>query len=258
MKTIVCGIQKGGQGKSMLATHLAFLAAEQGRRVLVVDLDGQGNCSKNLVAEEFDRDLCPTVQLFEGRFKKPFNVSLPYPVSGSIALCSGDRRLEKVDETPKIGAELLKKAISTFAGDYDLCVIDPPPSLGKRLRASLIAANFVVMPFELKRESIDGLGDLLDTIEEVKQASNPDLHVVGLLANKVNNRSDEQKKSLADIRREAGQMLLPMTIAERMSIASAMAVSRPIWRFSGGASQRQAAKEVRAACAHILKTVFKK
>lgn len=255
-KTIVAAIQKGGQGKSMLSTHLAFLAAEQGRAVVAVDLDGQGTLGRNLIDGGIDRDASPTLSLFTGDLRQPTGLTLPFQLAGSIGLMTGDRRLELVDESPEIGMEALRDRLPSCAGNADLVVIDPPPTLGKRLRAALIAADYVVMPFVPARESVDGLGDLMDTIEEIKQRYNPALQVLGLLANKVNSRSGFDRRILDDIKQAAPDMLMPVAINERTSVAGAMAMSRPVWHAANGASQREAAAEVREACGHILKTVF--
>lgn len=258
MKTIVCAIQKGGQGKSMLGTHLAFLAAEQGRSVVAVDLDGQGTLTRNLFEGEIDRDASPTLSLFTGPVRPPTQIKLPFRVEGSIRLMTGDRRLVQIDETPKIGVEALRDRLAQCAAGADLVVVDPPPTLGKRLRAALLAADYVVMPFVPARESVDGLGDLMDTIEEVKREHNPGLQVLGLLANKVNSRSGFDRRILDDLQQAAPDMLLPMTIHERTSVSGAMAASRPVWQGSHGASQQLAAVELRKACEHILHTVFKR
>jgi chromosome partitioning protein len=257
MKTITCAIQKGGQGKSMLCTHIAFLAAEMGKRVLVVDLDSQGTLSRNL-AVEFDRAAAPAFGLFKGAMRPALPLSLAIKTKGTIAAYTGDRALVAVDETPSLQAQALRKSLATLVGSFDLCVIDPPPTLGKRLSAALIASDFVVMPFVPARESVDGLGDLMETIEQHKQEHNPDLHVLGLLPNKVNSRSASERRIIADIADAAPGMLLPMRLHERTSVSGAMAESRPVWARQGGASQRLAAEETRSACAHILKTVFKK
>jgi chromosome partitioning protein len=135
-------------------------------------------------------------------------------------------------------------------------VIDPPPTLGKRLRAALLAADGVVMPFVPARESIDGLGDLLDTVESVRAGGNSELKVLGLLANKVNSRSKSEAKILADLRNQLGSLLMPMQVNERTSIAEALANSRPVWARSGGESQRLAAVELETACKAILKNLF--
>lgn len=257
-KVLVYAIQKGGQGKSMLSTHTAFLAAEQGKHVLAGDLDGQGTFSRNLVEGEIDRDASPSLSLFTGELRSATAVTLPFRADGSIRLMTGDRRLVQVDETPKIGVETLRNRLVKCAEGADLVVLDPPPTLGKRLRAALIAADYVVMPFVPARESVDGLGDLMDTIEEVKTEHNPGLQVIGLLANKVNSRSGFDRKILDDLQAAAPDMLLPMMIHERTSVSGAMAASRPVWQGSNGASQQLAATELREACGHILQTVFKR
>ena len=257
MKTIVCAIQKGGQGKSMLCTHLAFMAAEMGKRVLVVDLDSQGTFGRNL-AVEYDRQAAPAFGLFKGAHRPALPLTLTLKTKGSIAAYTGDRALVAVDESPALQPQVLRASLAACADEFDICVIDPPPTLGKRLAAALIAADFVVMPFVPARESVDGLGDLMETIELHKQEHNPNLQVLGLLANKVNSRSAAERRILAEIAKAAPGMLLPMHIRERTSVSGAMAESRPVWAVHGGESQRLAAEETRSACAHILKTVFKK
>jgi chromosome partitioning protein len=258
MKIIVFAIQKGGQGKSMLSTHFAFHAAQAKLKVLAVELDGQGNFTRNLSTETIDKEAAPALSLFEGCARPALPLANKHFGPGEVSLYSGDHRLVRVDETPKLLPEFLGKSLAGVAAQFDICVIDPPPTLGKRLRAALMAANYVVMPFAPARESVDGLGDLMETIEEVKKQHNPGLQVLGLLANKINSRSQDERKTLKEIETAAPGMLLPTRIHERTSIASAMAASQPVWARSGGASQRMASQEVRAACAHILKVMLKK
>lgn len=258
MKTIVFAIQKGGPGKSTLATHFTFFAAQAKKTVLAVDLDGQGNFSRNLTVDPIDKDASPSLSLFEGRVRPALPLTSKHLSPGAAALFSGDHRLVRVDEMPELVPGSLRSSLEGLAESFDVCVIDTPPTLGKRLRAALMAADYVVMPFAPSRESVDGLGDLLATIEQVKKEHNPRLQVLGLLANKINSRSLDQKKTLKEIETAAPGMLMPTRIHERASIASAMANSQPVWASSGGASQRIAAQELRAACSHIFKIMMKK
>jgi chromosome partitioning protein len=253
MKVVTFAIQKGGQGKTALCTHLAEYAVAQGLRVLAVDLDGQGNLSRNLNPEEFDRDLSSAYSVFIGKSMPPQSLSRR---AGELAMYTGDQRLVEVDETPSMRPDILGKFLRKRASLFDLCVIDPPPTLGKRLRAALLAADGVVMPFVPARESLDGLGDLLDTIEAVRSRGNDRLRVLGLLANKVNSRSKSEAKILTDLRHQLGGLVLPMQVNERTSIAEALAHSRPVWARSGGESQRLAVVELEVACATILKKLF--
>lgn len=256
MKTLAVAIQKGGQGKSMLCASLAFYAAEAGLKALVVDLDGSGNVSRNLHAT-YDAEFAPSVSFFVDQRPTPQPVPLPSNVKGSISLFSGDRRLTAVDESADMEPQAVRKQLASYT-DFDVCFIDTPPTLGKRLRAALMASDFVVMPFVPARESVDGLGDLLETIEQVKQEVNPTLQVLGVLANKVNSRSHGEMKILQDIRDLAPGLLMTLNIHERTSISGAMGASRPVWQNMGGESHRFAAKEVHAVCKHILKAILKK
>lgn len=253
MKTLCIAIQKGGQGKSMLCTHMAFAAAERGLKVLAIDLDGQGNFSKNIFAGYEPKDGELVMDVFLDTRPTPLVIDLP-GVAGSIALLGGEKRLTSVDETPEVPEVALQQALQHYAKDFDLCIIDPPPTLGKRLRIALLATDFVLMPFVPARESIDGLSDLLDTITYIKESGNQSMSIIGLLANKVNSRSAADKKMIADV--QATGMLIPHTIHERTSITGAMADSQPVWAGRGGESQRLAAKEVRAACDYVLKQIL--
>lgn len=252
MKTLVVANQKGGVGKSAIATHLAFLGAELGHRVLAVDVDSQGTMSRNLCGE-MDLPAAHAAQLFKGL--------TPAPVTcvhnERIDVISGDRALSEVDEMPKLAATVLRDSLKRYSA-HGLCVIDPPPTLGKRLKAALAAADFVVMPFSPTRESVDGLGELMDTIDSVKKTLNPNLTIVGLLPNLVNARSAAQVKALEEIQAHAPDLLLPCQVAARTSVADMLAQSRPVWWRARGQSQRLAGEEMRAACGYVLKTVLKK
>jgi chromosome partitioning protein len=252
MKTLVVANQKGGVGKSAIATHLAFLSAEQGHRVLAVDIDSQGTMSRNLCGDA-ELPAGQAAQLFKGLKPSPTRCAN----NDNVDVIAGDKALSDVDESPKLVATALRDALRKYSG-YALCVIDPPPTLGKRLKAALAAADYVVMPFSPTRESVDGLGELMDTIEDVKRTLNPNLTIVGLLPNLVNARSAAQVKALAEIQEAAPDLLLPCHVASRTSVADMLAQSRPVWWRSRGQSQRLAADEMRAACGYILKTVLKK
>jgi len=258
MKTIVCAIQKGGQGKSMLCTHLAHFASSAGLDVLAVDVDGQGTLSKNLLPD-FDKNDAPSLYLFSHDSPKIRPIKAHESTQdqkGQIHLFTGDKRLKVVDESPNIKSGTLRKALQRFSNEIDLAIIDPPPTLGKRLEAALAAADYVIMPFVPARESVDGLGDLMDTIQDTQESVNPGLKIIGLLPNKVNSRSSFDKKILDDLHRVAPEMLLPIVIRERTSVSGAMAHSKPVWKFKSGESQKLAAQELLLACGYIINTMF--
>jgi chromosome partitioning protein len=260
MKTIVCAIEKGGQGKSTLASHIAWLCAALGKRVLAVDLDGQGNFSEFLLGE-YDPEAAPSLGLFQGNYADTLSVPIDdsgNEAKGSINVYTGDKTLRAVDETIAIRAATLGNSLKALASRFDVCVIDSPPGSAKRMEAALIAATHVVMPFEAKTASVKGLKDLLDTLEIIKSKENRNLTIVGLLPNRINSRSKAEADILASLRKAAPGKVLPFKLHERTSIATALANQRPVWDKASGASHREAAKEMLAACTHIVKTLFGK
>jgi chromosome partitioning protein len=257
MKTIVCANQKGGVGKTTINAHLAFFAAEIGERVLAIDLDSQRTLSKDLFAGLDDESGAGSMAsaLFGKRAVEPKRVLSPPKCKGLIDLVAGDDGLQRIDETSSVSALALRERLSKITG-YDVCIIDPPPTLGKRLEAALIAADCVVMPFVPTRQGVDGLGQLMDTVERVRSTSNPNLVVIGLLANLVNKRSANQLQTLEELGQSVGELLLPISIASRTSIADALGESVPVWGRQGGGSQREAALEMREAIDTILGKCF--
>lgn len=257
MKTIVCAIEKGGQGKSMLASHIAWLAAATGKKVLAVDLDGQGNFSSYLLGD-YDRSAAPCMSLFGKRPADPLKVEFPKGSPGSIHVFTGDKTLRSVDESERIATTALRDSLQTLANGFDMCVIDAPPGSAKRMEAGLIAADHVVMPFEAKAASVHGLNDLLETLKSIQRDANPHLNIIGLLPNRINSRSKHQQELLTLVQGIAPGKVLPFSIQERTSIEYALELQIPVWQNVNGASHRLAANEVLTACTHILKTLFKK
>lgn len=257
MKTIVCAIEKGGQGKSTLASHLAWLCAALGKRVLAVDLDGQGNFSEFLLGD-YDPKQAPSLGLFTGDYAGTISVNQDADAKGSISVYTGDKTLRAVDETIAIRSAKLGTSLKALSKDFDVCVIDSPPGSAKRMEAALIAATHVVMPFEAKTASVKGLKDLLDTLEIIKAGENPKLQIVGLLPNRINSRSKAESDILAALKKAAPGKVLPFQLHERTSIATALANQMPVWEKVNGASHRQAATEMMDACTHIVKTLFAK
>lgn len=257
MKTVVCAIEKGGQGKSMLASHITWLCAATGRKVLAVDLDGQGNFSAYLLGA-YDRTAAPSMSLFAKRPAAPLAVHFPKGSRGTVHVFTGDKSLRAVDESARIATSALRDTLRTLAGDFDVCVIDSPPGSAKRMEAGLLAADHVVMPFEAKAASVQGLKDLLDTLQAIQRSGNPHLNIIGLLPNRINSRSNNQQELLALVQKIAPGKVLPFSIQERTSIEHALELQMPVWQSVNGASHRLAANEVLMACTHIVKTLLQK
>ena len=252
MKIVVFANQKGGEGKSALSSHAAFYAGEAGHRTLLADFDSQGNSTRTLLADVDDGALRSSA-LFSGR---PLRGRPQAAAAQRVSVIVGDGSLLTLDENARVDESLPGTRLAELAGDYDLCIIDAPPTLGKRLRAALGAADAVVVPFQPARESIDGVGDLLRTIEAVRMRSNPRLAIAGFLANRVNRASRSDRELVALMAESVGDLLLPVQIAARTRIKDSLAAMHPVWHHMRGGSDRTAAAEMREAMAAVLERVL--
>ena len=250
MKTLVVANQKGGVGKSTVAVHLAWLALEQGRKVLLVDLDGQANASRTF-ASEFTG--LPASALFT---TDPGSAdAAPQALSASFALISADMGINDVEGLRLDSIRRPAAHLASLAATMDpdtLCIIDTPPTLGRRLLAALIAADAVVSPLGLNGYSLQGIMDLQSTINTVRRKFNPRLQNIGLLPNMVNSRSATHTKMLHDLQRALGDKLLPFTINTRVAISDSIDRGKPVWQARTGQSTRLAGQEMRSVCTEVL------
>ena len=160
MKSLVVANQKGGVGKTALITHLAFDFAERGLRVLVIDLDTQGNASYTLRG-----------QTVAGEASALFAASAP-KVTGKVGICvfradAALANLEAGDLTQ--AASRLRHNFRTLQNHFDVCLVDTAPALGVRLVAALVSADFVLSPIELEAYSIQGIRMMVSTIAQRAQ-----------------------------------------------------------------------------------------
>ncbi len=251
MKILAIANQKGGVGKTTTAVHLAHLAQERGQRVLVVDLDPQANTS-HCFTEAGGASLVGS-----DLFADALTGKQPEAAGAGLGLIRADRGLHDVEALPLEAAHNPAKALRALAKDYDLCLIDTPPTLGRRLLAALIAADYVLTPFSLEKFSLDGIGALIETIQMVRLQDNPRLQYLGILPNRVNARSKQQKAALQELQEQLGAYMLPHVLYDRVAISDSLALGRPVWKSTKGESHKKAAQEMRAACEDILNKVTK-
>lgn len=180
--------QKGGVGKSTTAFHLGRAAVTQGKRVLIVDLDPQGNTTAALA--DVDADQAGLADVLSSRANDTASDVIVASVwDGMDVLPTAGSALEVVrDELVVAGAGRegrLRDALAAVAPSYDLILIDCPPSLDQLTINGLTAAHAVVVVTQAKKWSLDGLARLLDTIDLTRRYYNPDLTIAGVLMNHV-------------------------------------------------------------------------
>lgn len=258
MKTIAVATQKGGQGKTTIALHLAFAAEETGLKVLYVDMDEQGNGSLVLagdskIAHESGYSALTVSTLFDpatGRRVKPLITEK------NIDLIAPDSLLPQyIQGTFELGSPALtapRTVLAKFADDYDLCIIDAPPARGQVLAALLAASDAVISPMSIDLFSIDGVANLLETITKIRDAENPALIQLGIVPNQVNTRSKYEMNTLEDLRSAYGALITPYAFSLRYAVKAAISARKPVWRAVSGSSHRKAAQEWKDNCLTVL------
>lgn len=249
MLTLTVGNQKGGVGKSTFSVHLAFRAAERGYRVLLADID-EGDISEVFaeIEEGDDTDYLKASHLFTGEV----NGRRPRQVHEHIALIEADVDVLDVDDMPLEVIEQPRVSLAELAGDYDLCIIDTPPNLQRRMLGALAASDAVVSPFNISPFSFARMPKLQATIAGVKSQYNPELRHLGFLPNMVNSKSVNEVEALPELREAYGELIFDEAIIARACVATALAQGRAVWHHARSGNQRAAAKEMRQACDAVL------
>ena len=246
MKKLMVTIQKGGQGKTMLACHLAVYAAEHGLKVLFVDLDMQANSSWTLQGHASGvkaSDFC-------------FNRFEAVPqATNNIALVSGDDAMADADDWDKDEVmPLYAEAFSRCEDAFDLCVIDTPPTLGFAQSVTGLLADYVVAPVEMEWYSIQGLEKLQIIVSNLME-KNTKLKLLGIVPNRFDGRKPRLVQNLAYVQEAYGDEILPYVIPQRDSISECLAdpEMRTIW-----ASKKTAARAPKKILSDLCEALMQK
>lgn len=239
-KVVTVNNRKGGVGKTTLVFHLAKAVAESGGKVLVVDLDTQGNISQFLTGNleiQQNREGGAGL-LFE---ENPDLAGAPMETEHEgIWLLHAHEGLDEYDNQPEVEDRVMSSDLRLMlkALPFDLVVIDTPPAVGVRHLAPLVWSDLVVIPMEPAQSSVAGFQSVLVSIDYA-QKMNPALQWVGVL-NRMNRRASSHLEIEEFVRREYGKKIVP-TLTARTAVVDAMQddPARPVWRA------RNADKELR-------------
>jgi cellulose biosynthesis protein BcsQ len=210
--------QKGGVGKTTVSLALGVAAARRGTRVLVIDLDPQASATAVLAPDTSDR---PTVADALLRPDSHVLGATVIPTAWGLDLAPSGRALRSA-ETPRPGAEpgALADQLDTI-DDYDLVLIDCPPSLGVLTIEGLAAAARALIVTEPTYLALHALDELMDTLRDVSAERNPSLATAGVVVNRVETTA-EHKRSLAEIKQIFGSRVLEPQIPKRAVLQDAM------------------------------------
>jgi chromosome partitioning protein len=241
MQTIVINNQKGGVGKTMLAVHLAWFLAEEGARVLFVDLDGQGNSSKVLQGE---RQVGSAADLFDA------NGRMPTEAEAGISVMGRDARIEGVQLA---GVTNVVRHFKALGEVFDFCVFDTPPAWDARNFAAMAVCDHLLAPIELKSFALDGVAQLLRSVQAVEEKGRQGrkINFLGLIASRFNSHDAGERGNLKAVLEKVGtKLMFPGVITVRGSYEQAMNDRVPVWSIKSSGA-KVAGAEIRG----ILTTV---
>lgn len=237
--------QKGGVGKTTTAINLGSYLARMGNKVLVVDLDPQGNTTSGLGVDKSQLKL----DLYHGLHD--------HGKTGEI-LRQTQHGVSLLPATPGLAAaevELVDQPNREFrlTGmlnqlQYDYVLIDCPPSLGLLTLNGLTAAQYVLIPVQAEYYALEGLGQLLQTVGLVQQALNPNLQLLGVLLTMHNGHMTLSKQVQADVAKHFPGQVFETIIPRNVRLAEAPSFGKPIHKYDkwskGARAYKQLAKEV--------------
>jgi chromosome partitioning protein len=248
-ETIACANQKGGVGKTTTVVNLASYLALAGERVLVVDLDPQGNATSALgVDRNRDRSVYYSVidDVEIGELSISTQVDGLTLVPSSIALAGAEVELTPLEQRERRLASL----IDPVRGGYDYILIDCPPSLGLLTINALTAADTTLIPIQCEYFALEGLGQLLATIRLVTDHLNPRLAVKGAVLTMHDGRTRLSTEVGDEVRRHLGERVYDTVIPRSVRLSEAPSHGLPIHLYAPGSrgadAYRDLADEIRA------------
>lgn len=238
--------QKGGVGKTTTTINVGAYLAKMGHTVLIVDLDPQGNATSGLGIDKQSLDGTIYDSLFSpagvSQIIRETNIPGLHVLPANASLAAAE-----VDLAGELQREYkLKTVISSL--EYDFIFIDCPPSLGLLSINALSAAHKVLIPVQAEYYALEGLGQLLDIIQRVRQGLNPNLELLGVVVTMYDSRTSLSEQVVGELKKHFGDKLMKTFIPRNVRLAEAPSFGKSIMehdKWSKGArSYKQLAKEV--------------
>ncbi len=234
--------QKGGVGKTTTAVNLAAYLASHGQRILLIDLDPQGNASSGLGVQKpelgiydvlmGDSSLTQAIQATDQE-----NLSV-LPATPDLAGAT----IELTDHPNK-----LKQVLGQLK-EFDMVLIDAPPSLGALTINALTASNAIIIPLQAEYYALEGIAGMLDTVERIKQNLNPSLKTLGIVVTMFDTRTNLAQQVEQNVRQHFGDSVFWSVIPRNVKLSEAPSYGQTINKYapisSGAGAYKRLAQEV--------------
>lgn len=213
--------QKGGVGKTSLTFHLGYLFSRDNKKTLLIDNDPQGNLTSCFIDE------LPT----ENNIRLIFEKIQPKPIQieNNLYLIGTDITLSKYESDTKLENFFLLKTFLSQCEDFDIILIDTPPSLGLFTSSALLSSKYVLIPVDISKFSFIGLRDLIDTLTKIKETANSNLSILGILLSITEERLNLYKKAKEQLQSLWPDKFIPTPIPNSVKVKEAIEQKKPIF-----------------------------
>lgn len=241
--------QKGGVGKTTTAVNLSAYLAERGKKTLLIDEDSQGNSTSGLSKDvEFKKNLYdvllddgdPKDAIVKTAVKKLFLLPSSIDLAGAEMELAGEEKREF----------LLKRKIESLKEEYDYILIDCPPSLGLMTLNALVASDSILIPIQAEFYALEGLSQLVKTVQIVSRRLNPSLHILGILLTMFDGRTNLSIQVAEEVKKYFGSRVFRTVIPRTVKLSEAPSFGEPIMTYAPKSKGAEAYKKL---CREVLK-----
>lgn len=240
--------QKGGTGKTTTTVNLAAVLAEQGIKVLIVDLDPQGNATSGVGVNKSELEKSVYELLLNKSTAPEILIKDTYP-NLDILPCNINLTGAEIELVGALSRETrLKKGIEPIKDNYDYILIDSPPSLGLLTLNSLVASQSILIPIQCEFYALEGVSQLINTINLIKDGLNPTLKIEGVLPTMADYRTNLTSEVIGELRNYFKGNVYETVIPRNIKLSEAPSFGKPITIYDsssiGATKYRELAQEI--------------